>query len=216
MPHHAHQSDVAPATLGRTIRSWARFYDVVAWAMSFGQEPAIRRQTIAVANLAPGEKVLDVGCGTGTLAIAAARRVGPEGEVHGTDASPEMIAVASSKAASKHVPDRFRVAAIENLPFADDSFDVVLSSFMLHHLPDDVKAQGFAEIKRVLKPGGRFLAVDLSGSRSVLGHIMSALGHSMKEGYVDGLKAMFSDAGLEQVEEITTKFNYLAFLKAKA
>src|SRR3990170_3946009 len=149
----------APQTAGRTIRSWARFYDAASWLMSFGRAPAIRRMTVAMAAAAPGESVLDVGCGTGSLAIALKAEVGASREVTGIDASPEMIEQARRKAARAGLDAGFEVAPIEALPFPDARFDLVVSSFMLHHLPEDVKRKGLAEVRRVLKPGGRFLAV---------------------------------------------------------
>ncbi len=208
-------AEAAPATSGRTIRWWARFYDLAAWATSFGQEPAIRRATLAAAGLAPGERVLDVGCGTGTLALAAWQRVRPDGEVVGIDASPEMIGIARQKSKSRASEAHFEVAAIESLPFDDGHFDAVLSSFMLHHLPDDVKQSGCAEIRRVLKPSGRFVAVDLADSgRSLFGRLAGLLGHAMPAGYVDGLITGVRTAGFEGVEEVATSFRYLAFLRA--
>src|SRR5574341_1286314 len=119
----------APETKRSTIRWWAPAYDTVTWLCSFGQEPAIRRKTIAVAQPQPGEKVLDVGCGTGTLAIAASRRVQASGEVQGIDASPEMVELARRKAKRRGVEAAFHVAPIEGLPFPADHFDLVLSTF---------------------------------------------------------------------------------------
>jgi ubiquinone/menaquinone biosynthesis C-methylase UbiE len=75
-----------------------------------------------------GESVLDVGCGTGSLAIAARRRLGTDGKVFGIDASPEMIARATSKVARAGISVSFRVAVAEALPFPDAQFDVVLST----------------------------------------------------------------------------------------
>jgi len=159
--------------------------------------------------------VLDVGCGTGTLAVAAALKVRPDGEVQGIDASPEMVELARRKAVRKSVEASFQVAPIEGLPFPDDHFDLVLSTFMLHHLPDEVKAQGFAEIRRVLTLGGRFVAVDLAdSSRTFVGRLTTLIGHRMKDGYVDRLKSMIATSGLAEVEEVPTTFKYLAFLKA--
>jgi len=205
----------APETKGSTIRWWAPAYDAIAWLTTFGQEPAIRRQTLSVAQPQPGEMALDVGCGTGTLAVATARKVRPGGEVHGIDASAEMVEVAQRKATRKSVEAAFWVAPIEGLPFPDGHFDLVLSSFMLHHLPDEVKAQGFAEVGRVLKPGGRFVVVDLAdSSRSFVGRLTTLIGHKMKDGYVEGLKSMIAESRLVEVEEVRTTFKYLAFLRA--
>ena len=204
----------APPTSGRTIRWWARFYDVASWAMLLGQGRAIRRKTLEEANLGPGEQLLDVGCGTGTLALAAWRRLQPEGKVFGIDASPEMIEVAREKAGKRAIQVSFQVSAIEDLPFPAASFDVVLSSFMLHHLPEDVRRQGFAQVLRVLKPGGRFLAVDLADSTgSLIGRLTRVFGHAMPRGYVEGLLSDMRAAGFENVGELESGFRHLAFLE---
>src|SRR5687768_2453538 len=87
----------APNTTGLVIH-WAARYDLLAWLLTHGRERAFREKLIALARIAPGESVLDVGCGTGTLAIAAKRQAGPAGQVCGIDASPSMNARARSKA----------------------------------------------------------------------------------------------------------------------
>src|SRR5712692_1683887 len=86
-----------PSTTGNVIHGAFR-YDLLIWLVSLGREQTYREKTLNLAGLKPGESVLDVGCGTGTLAIAAKRRVGPAGRVHGIDASAEMIARARKKA----------------------------------------------------------------------------------------------------------------------
>src|SRR3990172_8804353 len=158
----------APHTQGKVIH-WARFYDLVTALMSFGQSGRVRKATVDLAGIGAGERVLDVGCGTGTLTLMAGAKAGPSGEVHGIDASPEMIEVAREKAAKKRVEIGFQVALIEQLPFPDGHFDVVLSSLLLHHLPADLQRTGFPEIRRVLKPGGRLLALDLGARGRVRG-----------------------------------------------
>lgn len=198
MPHHVARAGEAPQTAGRTIR-WARWYDLAAWLMTFGREPAIRRRTIELAAIRDGESVLDVGCGTGTLTLAAKRRAGA-GQVRGIDASAEMIEVARQKAAKRGVDVEFQVALVEDLPYPDVSFDVALSSLMLHHLPDDLKRKGFAEVRRVLKPGGRLFAVDLAGSKGVAGMLMRLIGHKFEADYMERLKAMALEAGFSDVE----------------
>ena len=211
-------SEAAPETRGRTIRYWARFYDAFSWLISLGKAPAIRRTAIEVAGVVPGDKVLDVGCGTGSLAIAAKGKAGPDGEVHGIDAAPEMIEVARQKAARKGVDVGFHVGLIEEIPFPDGHFDLALNTFVLHHLPHDLKRKGFAEIRRVLKPGGRFVAADLAPrSDSLIGHILSAvIGHHMIHTDVAELTAMMEDAGFAEVEEVKTKHTQLLFVRAEA
>lgn len=86
-----------------------------------------------LAHVESGQSVLDIGCGTGSLAIAAKRRVGPSGTVHGIDASPEMIARARKKARTADVDVTFTDGVVEGLPFPDGHFDIVLSTLMLPH-----------------------------------------------------------------------------------
>ncbi|HLO18132.1 MAG TPA: class I SAM-dependent methyltransferase, partial [Anaerolineales bacterium] len=111
-------------------------------------------------HIQPGEMVLDVGCGTGTLALEVARRVGARGRVIGIDPGENQIARARSKAKRRNFPAEFQAGVIEHLDFPDQTFDVVLSTIMMHHLSDTLKRQGLAEIARVLKPGGRLVIAD--------------------------------------------------------
>ena len=105
---------------------------------------------------------------------------------------------------------------IEAIPFPDASFDLVTSSLMLHHLPDDLKRRGLAEIRRVLKPGGRFLALDFAAhSHSPLGHLLSIVGHARGESMVDKLMPMLKDAGFSDVEGIPTHHKNFAFIRAR-
>ncbi len=202
-------------TRGSTIK-WARFYDAVATLMTLGRAPAIRKMTLELVEVRPGQKLLDVGCGTGSLAIVAKAKAGPDGEVHGIDASPEMIEVARRKADNAGADVRFQVGLIEDIPFPDDQFDLALSTFMLHHLPDDLKRKGFAEIYRVLKPGGHLLTVDFGAtSNSLISHLMMLFfGHSRTQSNVPELMAMMEDTGFREVEAVQAKYRGLAFIRA--
>jgi ubiquinone/menaquinone biosynthesis C-methylase UbiE len=138
----------------------AAFYDLLAWILTFGREGRFREVMLRLAALEPGEVVLDVACGTGTLAIAAKRRVGATGSVTGVDASGEMIERARHKVARAGLEVVFVNATAQQLPFGDGQFDIVIGTLMLHHLPKAVRAAFAREARRVLKPGGRLLLID--------------------------------------------------------
>lgn len=159
--HQRHAAESKPTTRGNIIR-WAAHYDLVVNLLTFGRENALRRQTIQYASIPAGATVLDVGCGTGTLTLLAKAAVGDHGSVYGLDASTEMIAVARQKAVQHRQAVNFQTGVIEALPFSDGTFDVVLSSLMVHHLPPDLKQRGLAEIYRVLRPGGHLMVVDIA------------------------------------------------------
>ena len=182
--------------------------------MTLGQERVFREKVIGLARLKPGESVLDVGCGTGTLAIAAKRRVGPTGMVNGIDASPEMIARADRKAKKARVEVVFKNAVVEALPFPDAHFDVVLSTLMLHHLPRKAREQCAREMRRVLKPGGRVLAVDFGG-RTGKGEAFSrTFTTAMVMSSSADMIAVLSEAGLNVVESGAVGIRDLQFALA--
>lgn len=162
----------APVTRGRTLNRVAPFYDGLCRTVGLGR--SFRDRTLAVAALEPGEKVLDVGCGTGVLARRAAQIAGPAGSVVGIDPAPDMIRVAQQTPASRSSPARFRLGVIENLPFDAESVDVVLASLVLHHLPLDVRRAGLREVYRVLRPGGRLVVVDFDRRSQVSPYLNEA------------------------------------------
>jgi len=201
-------SDPGPHTEGRTIR-WARRYDLFVFLFTPGLAGRLRSRTADLARLIPGEAVLDVGCGTGDLTLEVARRVGSSGLVAGIDAAPEMVARARQKAGRRHLAIEFRVEPVETLSFADQTFDVVVSSLVFHHLPDGIKREALAEIRRVLKPGGRLLLVDL------LGPTPGFLLHSHLQTALPDLLPLLDEAGFLQVEWQRGPFPALGFLRAR-
>jgi len=201
---HPRRQDEASAYETRGfVLNWGWFYDLITWLLAYlvfgGSEQALRQMTADLAQLQPGETVLDVGCGTGTLALEAYERVGATGRLCGIDPAPQQITRARRKAARRGLPIDFQAGVIEQLTFPDQSFDAVLSTLMMHHLPDDLKRQGLAEIARVLKPGGRLLVLDMKGPAGPWKSSMQDQPALMKE------------AGFSQVETGETRFRGLGF-----
>jgi ubiquinone/menaquinone biosynthesis C-methylase UbiE len=176
----------------------------------------LRELTVLQALIKPGDSVLDVGCGPGSVTIPAKIRAGANGQASGIDPSPEMIAVARRKAASKGLAIDFRVGVIEALPYPDSSFDVVTSSLMIHHLPGDLKKKGLDEIYRVLKPGGRLLIADfMRQNPSLLSHLFYAL--SMHRGLkfgIEDLPDLLETTRYSQSMVLKKRFLSIGFVRA--
>jgi ubiquinone/menaquinone biosynthesis C-methylase UbiE len=174
----------------------ALLYDLALKILTFGRERRLRARLLQPAQLRANESVLDVGCGTGTLALHAKRQVG-DGNVAGIDASPEMIARARHKARKANLAVHFEQAFARQMPFANASFDVVLCTVALHHIPRTDRPASVAEMKRVVKPGGRVMLADfVFGKRhSVAGFLHHHVGLRTND-----LRALAAEAGLQVVE----------------
>ena len=208
----APHQEQAPATQGKVLH-WAGHYDLFASVLTFGRRGQLRRETVELAALQPGSQVLEVGCGTGDVALAATRQVGASGAVYGIDPSPEMIAVAREKAARAGLALNFQIGVIEALAFPDDSFDMVFSSLMMHHLPDELKRRGLAEVARVLKPRGRLLIVDIRRPVTRWERIKTriSLHGSLREGVQD-LSQLLRAAGFSDVQMGNMRFGMLGYV----
>jgi len=215
MPHH-HQSPAAPApaTSGHTI-SWAWLYDPLVWLISRGRGGAIAEKTLEVTAIEAGHRVLDVGCGTGAVALAAARRSGANTEILGIDASPQMVAKARRKAEKRGSTATFEVAAIEDLPFEDSSFDRVVSQFVMHHLPGQLAHDGLREVARVLRPGGVITLTDFAQPNEAFSlHALLARwgGEQRPAGW---LVALLEESGFVDVEQVETRFGHIAYVRGR-
>jgi demethylmenaquinone methyltransferase/2-methoxy-6-polyprenyl-1,4-benzoquinol methylase/phosphoethanolamine N-methyltransferase len=203
-------------TTGRTLHG-PRSYDLFVALLTLGRAGALRDRTIELAGIAPGDDVLEVGCGTGEIATRAKVRTGATGTVAGIDPAAEMIAMARQKAAQAGVDVDYRIAAVEALPFADATFDVVVSSLMLHHLPEELKPRALAEIRRVLKPDGRLVVVDFKQPTSRLGRLAPVwLLHRTVEEHssLQKLPALLTAAGFSAIESRDTGVSYLGCVHA--
>src|ERR1700730_3790801 len=211
---NAGEQSATPGTTGIVLHR-AFLYDLFVWLVSLGKERVYRGKVLDLANLKPGESVLDIGCGSGALAIAAKQRGGSAGRVYGLDASREMLARAGRKANKAGAEVVFKNGIAEILPFPDGQFDAVLSTVMLHHLGRKARQQCAYEVRRVLKPGGRVLAVDFAkpaqGKKGLLDHFHH-------HGYLnlDDLVALLTEAGLKTLKSGAMGIGDLQFVLASA
>ena len=160
----------AEQTSGRTLDHVARVYDMLEPLMMFGMDRVIRRAVVSLLAAAGCVRVLDVGCGTGTLTRQIARAL-PDPQrscVVGVDAATAMIAVARRKA--QGLPNiAFEAALAEQLPFADGSFDRAVSTMFFHHINADLKSRALDEMWRTLVPGGTAVVADVTTPTNLFG-----------------------------------------------
>lgn len=195
--------DTSPSLYARYAADAAQNYET-HFVPAIGTPFALR--LLAAAGLAPGERVLDVACGTGLVARLAAQAVGPEGAVAGLDPTPGMLQLARSTSPSGI---DWHEAPAESMPLADTSFDVVLCSMGLQFFTD--KVQGLREMHRVLTPGGRAVVCTPGPTPPLFAAIESTLAEhvgSQASAFVQAVfclhepaeaRALFSAAGFEEV-----------------
>lgn len=145
--------------------SLSALYDPVVALTS--REQTFKSALLDGVVLEPGQRVLDVGCGTGTLACMVAQRE-PEVEVHGLDGDPAILERARRKAAERGASVRFSHGMSFQLPFPDKHFDSVLSSLFFHHLTPSARQRTLTEIIRVLKPAGHLHIADWGAAQDSL------------------------------------------------
>jgi len=168
---------------------------------------ALHDELIAEAHFEPGHLVLDVGCGTGSLAVRI-RVHHPQVEVIGLDPDAKALAIARSKANRAGVAVRFEQGYGDTLPFDDAAFDRVTSSMMLHHLDLPTRRGMLREVLRVLRPGGSLHLVDFGRSEERSGRFLPRLLHSaedLRENSDSRVAVLLAEAGFEAVERVAAR-----------
>lgn len=182
--------------------------------------PAAHRHLADQAAVEPGQDVLEIGCGTGNLALLVARRH-PDARVVGLDPDPRALALARRKADRRGLALQLDRGFGDALPYPDGSFDRVLSSLMLHHLEPAQKPAMMREIARVLRPGGQLHLLDFGGSHHHAPHRFLArraqASPRLQDNMGDRIPALMREAGLRDVREtgqVTTRAGHCAVFRA--
>jgi ubiquinone/menaquinone biosynthesis C-methylase UbiE len=197
-----------------------RFYDPLIRFTT--REGLFKERLVEQAAVAPGHRVLDIGCGTGTLAIQVTRRQ-PAAEVVGLDADPEMLEQARRKAEDAGVELELTEGFSNELPYEDASFDRVLSTLFFHHLDPEPKRQTAQEIARVLRPGGELHVADFGRPGDPL-MAAAVLAVRVSDGFANtrdnvhgALPEIFERAGLvdaTETDRLRTPIGTLALYRA--
>lgn len=192
-------------------------YDVFS---RFAGVRALHDRAAALAVVAPGESVLDVGCGTGNLSLAVLRAQ-PAAQVTGLDPDVAALRSAARKAVRRRVPLTLVRGFADRLPTGDGSLDHIVSSLALHHVPDESRAVFGREALRTLRPGGTVTIVDFGSSDDTSGSAHGSHGSHGSRGphrpHGDGLVRLLADAGFTDVREVghlEHRFGPLTFVQA--
>ncbi|MBI3760806.1 MAG: methyltransferase domain-containing protein [Chloroflexi bacterium] len=193
-------------------------YDpLLRWGM---REETFKRALIVQAQIKPGQRLLDLGCGTGTLTLLI-KQLHPDSEVVGLDGDPNVLEIARGKAAQAGVTITLDHGLAFQLPYPDGSFDRVLSSLVLHHLTSEDKQRAAHEVFRVLRPGGELHVADFGQPRSAYAKLLAPVMQHLEEAsdnFRGLLPEMFRGAGFAPVDEpaqFTTVFGGLSLYQAR-
>jgi ubiquinone/menaquinone biosynthesis C-methylase UbiE len=190
-------------------------YDpLLKWVM---REETFKRKLIQQANIKPKMKVLDLGCGTGTLTVML-KHVHPEAEVTGMDGDPQVLDIAREK--SRGTDIRWDEGLASSLPYPDSVFDRVVTSLVIHHLITDDKRRAFKEIFRVLKPNGELHVLDFGPPHSSFTRFMATYMRRLEEtadNFNGQIPLFVTEAGFGEVKEaqnFVSIFGPLSMLRA--
>ena len=219
-----HVAPWGPQTRGLRVDGRVHLVDMMEDLLSAGSRQAILKATLDAADLRMGDRFVDVGCGTGELAMMAARIVsgglshGAAGEAIGIDATPGMIEIARQRAGSADAAVRFELGVAEALPLPDGTAQAVASTFFFHHLPTEVKREAMREMWRVLAPGGRLVIADYGWARGLVGLIASFPMrfnlHEYVRSQLNGeLERIIATEGLGEPENVQAFLGYIRVLR---
>lgn len=166
MKNTAQTPSVEPEKIRQMFAQVASRYDHANSVLSMGIHHSWRKKLVQIANAKPGQAVLDCATGTGDLAIAFKKTVGPTGSVIGTDFCPEMLEPAPQKAINEGLEIKFEQADVTNLQYTDGQFDIVSISFGIRNVASPLKA--LQEMARVTKPGGAVMILEFGQARAPL------------------------------------------------
>ena len=202
-------------TRGIVLDKAAKVYDLLIPVVTMWQDKRISQRTATLLDPAPTDKVLDVGCATGGMTLAAADLLDAAqgGLCVGLDAAPRMIARARRKI--RQLPCRFDVGVAEKLPYHDEVFDKAVSTFFFHHLNVQDKLAALREVRRVLKPAAMMVLVDVDVPTTALGRFCARAGEwlfrqpEIGENIDGKLRGLYEPAGFSHVEQLAHNMGYV-------
>jgi ubiquinone/menaquinone biosynthesis C-methylase UbiE len=202
--------------LGKNILT--PFFDFLIEGVGLGT--SFKEKALERVHLQNGERLLDIGCGTATLLIAA-KSHNPDSQVVGIDVDERVLDIAKRKIQKTRLEVEVMKARAEDLPFESSSFDVVVSTLIFHHLPTEIKKRAMREIHRVLKQDGRFLLADFGKPESVLLKTFFALGAMVRSDEAkylqdnrEGRLPLFLEEAGFEVTEVRPRYKGIPFLLA--
>ena len=193
-------------------------YDpLIRWFMP---EEQFKRRLLQEARIKPGFQALDLGCGTGTLALMLKQET-PEARVYCIDSDPHVLSIARAKAAESGMEILFQEGMAFNLPYPENTFDRVLTSLVLHHLTTENKKKTLSEIFRVLRPGGELHVADFARPQGLWATVSSLVVRWLEEAH-DNIKGLIPEmikaAKFTEIEEyanFSTIFGTISLIRAR-
>ncbi|EKD28910.1 MAG: hypothetical protein ACD_79C00166G0005 [uncultured bacterium] len=206
-------------TKGRTLDHVAGIYDILAPLMMFNQEKKYSEKIISLLPFKKNDLILDVGCGTGNLVIFLANKLkNLNCNIWGIDAASKMIDISLRK--SKNLENtKFFTCASEKLPFENQIFDHVVSTFFFHHIDFDLKIKSLQEIKRVLKKNGKLIIIDVDTPTTLFGKICAWSGYllfmqsEIKENIQGKLVKAIELSGFSNFKKISHHLGYISIFE---